>query len=180
MGRQINFFLHPDDQNEFDTLLRTSGDVLFLPYYYHTNEISTLPDSLIRDSKEEGRRVYLIRPIDLPEMELQYIEKFGVWIIQDINLPVLHYDRCFYESNEIYRGRLYFQPKYVKDMQWVEKSADFVKWADNIINKARRKLRKHTIVARSGTYQEYVGKNAAVWIDTNKPISQSGGGSIKY
>ncbi len=180
MGRQINFFLHPDDQNEFDALLKSSGDVLFLPYYYHAKEIFTLPDSIIRDIGKEGSRVYLIRPSVLPEIKLQYVESLGYWLIQDNELPVLHFDRCIYNPNEIYRGRLYFQPQYIKGMQWVEKSPDFLKWADNIIKKARRKLKRHTIVASGGTYQEYVGKNAAVWIETNKAKSQKGGSSIKF
>jgi len=101
MGRQVNFFLHPDDQHEFDSLLGSSGDVLFLPYYYHSKAISTLSDSVVRDIKKEGRRVYLIRTSDLPKMKLEHIEKFGYWLIKDNELPVLHFDRCFYKTNEI-------------------------------------------------------------------------------
>lgn len=180
MGRQVNFYLHGEDQNDFDALLRSCGDPVILPYYYYKNEISAVPDTLMRDKKKEGDRVYLVRSSDIQEMQLQYDEYYGFWNLNDDVLPVLHYERCINTENEIYRGRLYFQPKYVKNMEWVAKSDDFVKWADNVINKARRKLKRHTFDSGGYNYQEYVGESAASWIEKNRPEPKMGGTFIKF
>ena len=47
MGRQINFFLHTDDQDEFDKFLKPFGDVILLPYYHYNNKISTVADTIV-------------------------------------------------------------------------------------------------------------------------------------
>ena len=74
MGRQINFFLHQDDQDEFDKLLKSFGEVVLLPYYHFDNKISTVTDTLIRDVRKEGTRVYLVRLQDFKDIKLHRIE----------------------------------------------------------------------------------------------------------
>ncbi|MEI3800517.1 MULTISPECIES: hypothetical protein [unclassified Chitinophaga] len=178
MGRQVNFFLHPDDQNDFDILLKSFGEVRILSYYHYDNKISTVDDTLIRGI-EEGGRLYLVRPQDFESMKLWHIEKFNYWLLKDNELPVLHFDRCGFDGNELHRGRLYFQPQYAENMQMVNKSEDFIEWADNIIKVVRRKLKKHKFDMGGWGYAEYVGKNALGWIENNNPTSCGGGSSLK-
>ncbi len=142
MGR-INFYLHPDNYREFEDLLKATGDIIFLPYFHYDGKVQTVDTTIPVDFRKEGTRIYLVRQQDLKLMELDHIEKFGYWLIADNHLPVLHYDRCGFDNDKIIRGRLYFQPSFVKDMQWVNKSEDFVSWADNVIKIARRKLKKY-------------------------------------
>src|SRR5437870_1183518 len=145
MGRQVNFFLHEDDQLEFDLLLKSFGEVILVPYFQYQSKISTVGDTIIRDIKTEGSRVYLVKPRDFISLQLEHFEKFGYWLLKDNQLPVLHFDRSVFNGDSIKRGRLYFQPQFVNDLGWVNKSEDFVKWADNIIKKVRRKLKIHRI-----------------------------------
>ena len=113
MGRQINFFLHQDDQLAFDKVLKGFGDIVLLPYYHQNNKVSTVEDTLVRDYNTEGRRVYLIRRLDFRNIPLKHIEKFGYWLVDDHTLPVLHFDRGVTRDNTIERGRLYFQTDYL-------------------------------------------------------------------
>lgn len=168
MGRQINFFLHPDDQKDFETILTSTCEVSFLPYYHFDNKVRTIHDTIINDFKKEGKRVYVVRHPDLIHIRLQHIEKFGYWLVDDNELPVLHYDRCIFENNKITSGRLYFQPQFVRDMQWVPKSDEFVNWADNLIKTARRKLKKYKFDMGGWSYSEYVGKQTELWLDKTK------------
>jgi hypothetical protein len=179
MGRQVNFYLHGEDHNEFDALLRSCGGPVILPFYYPEKHVSAVPDTLMRDKEKEGKRVYLVRPVDFPQMQLRYHEYYGNWNLDENALPVLQYDRCVNTEHEIYRGRLYFQPHYLKNGEWAFHSAEFVKWANNFINKARRKLKKQTFDSGGYNYQEYVGKSAASWIEKNKP-EPKGGGTLIY
>ena len=119
------------DAGEFDKLLKSFGDVVFLPYYHYDNKVATIKDTIVRDALKEGSRVYLVRPQDLKVIKLTHIEKFGYWLVDDNSTPVLHFDRSVFKENTIHSGRLYFQPQFVKDMSFVKKSDDFVNWADN-------------------------------------------------
>ncbi len=168
MGRQINFFLHPEDHDDFDKLLKSFGDVIQLPYYHFDNKISTVEDTMIRDLKKEGSRIYLVRPEDFKQIKIRHIEKFNYWLVDDNTLPVLHFDRSVFRDNIIYSGRLYFQPQFVENMQWVKKSDDFVNWADNIVKTVRRKLKKHKHQMGSYNYTAYLGENALEWLDKTK------------
>jgi hypothetical protein len=170
MGRQINFFLHRDDQADFDRLLKTFGDIVLLPYYHYDNKVSTIEDTLVRDRIKEGRRVYLIRRSDFKDIPLTHIEKFGYWLVDDRILPIVHFDRGVTTDAKIERGRIYFQPDFVdsKEMRMIKKSDDFIKWADNIIRTVRRKLKKYKHNIGAYSYTEYLGDNADKWRELNR------------
>lgn len=169
MGRQVNFYLHQDDQIDFDRLLKTLGDIVLLPYYHYDNEVSTTEDTLVRDVKNEGRRVYLIRRVDFKNIPLTHIVKFGYWLVDDLELPVVHFDRGITTDSKIERGRLYFQTDFVnsKEMRMVKKTDDFIQWADHIIKTVRRKLKKHKFMQGPYAYNEYFGEHALAWKERN-------------
>jgi hypothetical protein len=169
MGRQVNFYLHQDDQAEFDSMLRSRGEFIMVPFYHYTNIIVPAPDTIIRDLKKEGERVYLVRPEDFKYLRLEYFNYGGYWLIDEQAAPVLHFDRCAFEPNGIKRGRLYFQTYFVQDGQWRSHTPEFVKWADGFINLARRKLLKRQYISGKWKYKDYVGKNAMTWIQEKKP-----------
>ncbi len=179
MGRQINFFLHKDDQVEFDSILKSFGDIKLVPYYHHQNNISTVNDTIIRDIKSEASRIYLVRPEDFESLQLKYYENLGVWLLNDVDAPTLHFDRSFFQGNSIHRGRLYFQPQFVRDMQWISQSKNFIEWADKIIKSFRRKLIRHKFDFDGWGYSEYVGKHALQWIIENNPQSLGGGSELR-
>ncbi len=164
MGRQINFFLHPDDQEDFDRLLKSFGDLVLFRDYNYSDEVTIVKDTLIRDIDKEKYRVYLIRPADFKDFPLKHVEKFNYWYVESSSLPVLHFDRSVYRDNKIQRGRLYFEPKYVDDTGWVNKSDDFINWADKIIKTVRNRLKKYKSQMGSSTYTEYLGANALKWL----------------
>ena len=116
MGRQINFYLHPDDYQDFEDLLKATGEIIFLPYFHFDGKVRTVETTIPVDLIKEGSRVYLVRKQDFKQIELNHIEKFGYWLVADNHLPVLHYDRCGFDNDKIIRGRLYFQPSFVNDV----------------------------------------------------------------
>jgi len=170
MGRQINFFLHPDDQKDFDDLLRTFDNICFLSYYNKTNKPTIIADTIIREQIVEGSRVYLARKQDLKNLNFTFIEKFNYWLIDDSSNPLLYFDRCVSNDNYINSGRLYFQPKYVKNLQWVNQSDDFVKWSDKIISNVKKKLKKYKYKYETSSYEytAYLGNQAMQLLIENK------------
>ena len=174
MGRQVNFFLHPDDQQEFDTFLKTFDDLILISYYHHSDKLNLISDTIVRDFISEGTRVYLARQSDLSKITLNYIAPQKYWLVNS-HSPTLDFDRSIFRENTIQSGRLYFQPKFVKDMQWVDQPADFVKWSDNIIKAARKKLKKYKYDLGNYSYTALLGTNALDWMNTNNADIQGGG-----
>ncbi len=177
MGRQINFFLHPEDQPLFDIFFKDFGDLLILPYYHHSNKVSIISDTIVGDHRKEGIRVYLIRKKDFKSIKLKYIQKFDYWLVDD-NSPILHFDRCILRDNKILKGRLYYQPRYADKKNWFDKPEDFVLWADKIIKNTRRKLIKHKHTIGAYTYTEYLGQNAIAWMKNNNAEIGAAGGEL--
>lgn len=181
MGRQINFFLHQDDQADFDLLLKSLGDIVLVPYYHYDKKVATIADTIVRDIKKEGVRVYIIRKSDFKDIKLKHIEHFGYWLVDDNSLPVIHFDRSVTSDGTIKSGRLYFTVDYVNTdkMIMIRKSEDFIKWADNVIKTVRRKLVKHKHIMGTYTYTEYLGQHAAKWKEFNKAEIAAAGAELK-
>ncbi|KAF0200975.1 MAG: hypothetical protein FD170_3007 [Bacteroidetes bacterium] len=180
MGRQINFFLHPDDQNDFNSFLKSFDDICFLSYYHKTENPTIIDDTLIRDHIKEGSRVHLIRKQDLKDIRFHFIEKFNCWLIDNNSSPVLDFDRCITWENYLHRGRLYFQPKFVDNLQWIEKNADFVKWSDFIISKTRRYFKKfkYKYEGSSYEYNAYLSEKAMSLLTDKKAALGLNGDSL--
>lgn len=166
MGRQVNFFLHKEDQLSFDKLLKTWENSVLLRYKTDKAELSIL-DSSISESGDVSR-ICLARREDLHEVIMQFIASQNYWLIDSTCSPVIELDRSLCTDESIRRGRLYFQPRYVAEMEWVEKSKDFNDWADNIIRTVRRKLKKYKHQMGRHTYSEYLGEHALRWVQENK------------
>ena len=181
MGRQINFFLHQDDQDDFDKLLKSFGDILLLSYYHYDNKVTTVKDTIIRDLVKEERRVYLIRTNDFNKVRLTHITNFGYWLVDDNALPVIHFDRCVTTDDKIQSGRLYFTVDYLDSdkMVMIKKTDDFIKWADNVIKTVRRKLIKQKYNMGPYTYTEYLGQHAVKWKEQNKAEIGAAGAELR-
>jgi len=179
MGRQINFFLHPGDHGGFDELLKSFGDVVLFRHYQYSDVLTTIDDTLIRDIDKEKNRVYLMRPTDFKGIGLEYVENHHYWYVNNRSLPVLHFDRSVYNNKSIQRGRLYFEPRYVKDTEWVNKPDDFIHWADKILKTVRSRLKKYKYQMGNSNYTEYLGACALKWLqETEARVTSAGCESI--
>lgn len=179
MGRQVNFFLHPDDQADFDFFLKKTGDIVFIPYFHSTNKLTVIDNPVMNDCITRESRVYLARKKDLPLIGLHYMEAQKHWLVNS-DAPVLHFDRCILRENAIDCGRLYFQTSYLKDMRWAFKPDESIKWADTIIRATRRKLNKYTYERGKYTYSALLGNAALEWLKNNDAnVSNTGTSIIK-
>ncbi len=168
MGRQINFFLHDDDQPQFEQIIKSCGDVLFIPHCHNQDIISTLNTSVIIDRERYGNTLHLVRPVDFNKIELRYIDKLNHWIIDHKGkYPIVDFERSIKFDNHISRGRLFFKTSFGQDDNLIKKNDDFVKWGNSLIRKFRKNLIKHRITDNNRFYDLYVGEKALEWIMTN-------------
>jgi hypothetical protein len=175
MGRQINFFLHQDDQGSFDELLKSFGDVVLFRHYHYSNDLNRIGDTLIRDIDKEKIRVYLMRPTDFKDIQLKHVENHHYWYVNNRSLPVLHFDRSVFSEKRIERGRLYFEPRYLIDSEWVSKPDDFIHWADKILKTVRSRLKKYKHQMGNYHYTEYLGASALKWLKETEAKVESAG-----
>lgn len=90
MGRQINFYLHPADYVELEDVRKSSGEVVFLPYYHYNNTVRTVEDTISSDKHQNGERIYVVRKADYKNIRLKHIDKFGYWLLDRYIIPTLY------------------------------------------------------------------------------------------
>ncbi|MEZ4265912.1 MAG: hypothetical protein R3F39_06000 [Myxococcota bacterium] len=163
MAKQVNLFLHPDDQAEFDRLLRSFGDVGFVPEFQRSAQVATVPDSLAPAARVdvEGSRLLLLHPDDVNSLRL--VPSGDHWLVDLAPLSAVHFDRSVLRDDRIVQGRLYFEPRYVRDGQRVDKPAAFVARADQLLRGARRHLQRLEQEVGGHKSVAHIGAAALVW-----------------
>jgi hypothetical protein len=84
----------------------------------------------------------------------------------------MDFSRCEVYDNELQKGRLYFELKYVENEQWIEKNADFIKWADSIIAKSKKYFIKYKYKFEGSPYEYllYLSPTSMKLIEENKSV----------
>lgn len=158
MGRQVNFFMHPDDLKEFQREFLENSSILSI----NSRSKSSVPEILetTQMSGENGSwlQIFLVQKENFSEVKMQYIKDQNYWMVDDSISPVIEFDRCYFDEKILRRGRIYFQTGFY-DMKekWKERSEEFIKWADSLLRWIRKKYKRD---ARSGFY---IGHYAEKW-----------------
>lgn len=165
MGRQLNFFLMPEDLAVLESAVRSAGQVKFLRSRHSTKNLEVL-DSLVITRDQMGHvdlRAYLCRPDDLQQVTLRYVPNQEHFVVQP-GSPVIEVDRCFFDGKFLHRGRLYFfTTNYTP--------ADFTRWASRVFRSVRNSLVRQE--AFGGYY--YFGQIARRWVEESDAHLVSGG-----
>lgn len=136
-----------------------------------------MKDSL-RQNESEDLSIYLARKEDLEDIQFKFLPTQNYWYLDSLHSPVIQYSRCYFTDTIIRRGRLWFQPGAYVDAEWVNKNHEFIEWADNIIKKVRRNLKRYKHQLGEYTYSEYVGATTLKWAHENKAEILSGGNEL--
>jgi hypothetical protein len=149
MGRQVNFYMHPNDLLEFEADLRSRSTIYLLQSKWPSSEpcyVSSTHLKLGQRLDLTDLTVYLCRQEDAKHLAVQHRSSLGYWTV-DIRLsPVLEFWRSYFDGKVLKRGRLYYKPE--------GRTPGFVKWADSLIRRVRRTYIKEDF---------YVGPHAAKW-----------------
>jgi hypothetical protein len=178
MGKQVNFFLHTNDMKDFYEILK-SHNVVFLPIEFVDEKIITLEK--FPDDYQES--MFLVRKEDLDKVKLYEADsgKFkGKWRIDNTKSQGIEFEAGRYlpeslpDKELISRGRLYFQPDYLNENQKLVKYDEtFIKWADALLNKVRRKLVKRKEIG-GFISNFYLGKYADEWVNNANDVAAGG------
>lgn len=169
--------MNKEDQTYFDNLLATWENLVFINDISLDGEVAIISDSLLLNESED-LNFYLARREDLNDIQLKFLPSQYYWYVDSLQSPVIKYSRCYFTDTMIRRGRLWFQPGAYKDSEWIDKNQDFVEWADTIIKKIRRKLKRYKHQKGEYTYSEYVGESTLKWAQENNAEILSGGNEL--
>jgi len=156
MGKQINFYMLPEDEKKFIAYVLQRNNVVMITAPFESkspNIISSLPEPF---SEPFWRSIYFWDKNVNGKLETKYIEKQGYFLIDALMSSVIEFSRSFMRDNFLVRGRIWAQPKYWKGDEIVFKGKNFENW----FNAVTRWIRKH--------YQriselEYIAPHALEW-----------------
>jgi len=101
-----------------------------------------LKDFALEGNDLGGRRAYLVRPQELPEMRLRDIETRSYKAIDVDRSPVIEFDGCRRLGDRITEGRMYVISNYFEGQTLIRKDEGFLRWTEKLMTKARRTLKK--------------------------------------
>lgn len=163
MGRQFQLYLLPSDAIALVDRLREKFDAkVFANYRYEHEQFETtspIRENPARGSKPASTSVscYLAPPFS--KIERNYYPKPNWWVI-DSDSEGVEFTGCEFDGSTLIRGRLYYQTNVVRDLQYVSKSSQFIKWAEAVYRDTKRFLHYEKRI------DAYVGKGALAFRET--------------
>jgi len=161
MGRQIRFYLSDHDE---DLLLRKLFSKMEgIRYIDDTIKTNRLSASSVLDAVpplgewKTRPKFYLCREADVGAIRLQKVRSRDYFYVDEHESNVVEFLRSYRESNSYHPGRVYYVAKFFKsDGMVVEKSLDFVRWAEKLFKVVRSCVKSQRIGLG------YAGPDAAV------------------
>lgn len=143
MGKQICFFMGPEDEKKFIELVLAQQDML------------------VRKKLKDGEIDPVKDPLNTNESQLFIISKQAKIIIRshgflnETESDVIEFDRCKRDNNKIKEGRLWIEMKYWdKQEQLITKE----KWFNDRFEFYRRWIKKRYRISKNKGY--YIGEEA--------------------
>ncbi len=162
MGHQINYYMTPKDIETLEQRFRERIDFIAVPWRCES-EVPPKTSSLsLEYNGVRERGLYLVRPHELSQIVTKYIDNQHYWAVQGAPSPIVEFDVCFFDSNILRRGRVYYVDRFLNaNQEWVTKSEEFRKWARSIFSIIKKSLKP---LKPGDRFTEYIGEDAAKWV----------------
>jgi hypothetical protein len=141
MGKQIRFFMEPEDESSF------LGDIGSLgPYYVIRTSYSPDAEPVV-PLEDVGRlegnlsiyNLALVQPDDMHKIKNR-ISNDNLYHVDLSNSPVIQFNRCRRESSWLRNGRLWFQESLLTSENQIErKTPIFCQWARSVLDWVKRR-----------------------------------------
>jgi len=149
MGKQINFFMLPEDVVEIDAKVKELG-LTIIADRMPTEEIIVL-DSLVNDF----HCVYLLYKEDLKNVGFDYYENHKEYIIHPMHIPGIEYSRTLNLKDKklITLGRIFY------DKDYYDKQHNYIAKSETLTNNIEKLFRwfRNKFKQKVGSYP--IGKN---------------------
>jgi len=151
LGRQINFYMSKEVENEFFKFLKKEN-FEFLIRDNKNNVLTRLYE--IKYSEFNQNYAYLYKP----EYGEYFIEEEPFVDIEPITSPVIEFIRTYINNDEktITRGRIWIETKYYDSSgELVEKNAEFIKDYNRLVRWIKKNVPFREIIQEDYVEKEY-------------------------
>jgi len=159
MGRQINFFMMPEDVAELDKKIKELGLVI-LDDCMPTDSI-VIHNSLLKTLTPTS---YFALPNELEKITTTHLEKRNLFIINQMRSPAIEFSQSIIinDTNKMASGRFFFDAMYFdKNNEYISVSDDLKKCNDKLFSWFKRKYQNG---CKNGLY---ICTHAQHWIIQN-------------
>lgn len=157
MGRQVNFYMLPEDEKQFIEFVRSTGDIAVYNWKNETPyppEILEFPPPFSVPSSFD----YCIFNKSLGSaVKTTFIEKQGYYTIDMTNSLVIEFSRCGLKNNKLREGRIWAEFKIVVGNSFQGKEEEFLKWYQKIARWIKRNYKR----MENGWY---IGPKTEEWV----------------
>jgi hypothetical protein len=140
MGRQIHFYMLPEDRNEFLRVVQERDPIVVITRDSDSADIQPAPSSDVGSDKT----LCLWNTKLLPHLERKWIPEPGYYRVDSLKTPILEFTSSFIATWEgkpaLCQGRLFgnFEP-------YLGKPEDFEKWYESLVDWIRQHYRKNPV-----------------------------------
>lgn len=164
MGRQVNFYMMPDDVADLESHFKAVGDIVFLAVRMsgpQPREEATLEPL----SGDFGMR-YLVRRPDLSKLRIQHVAEQGDYAISAPFSPVVEFSRSRLddEMGRLAPGRMYVSTSVWDGSTQIIATPEFLTWAGTLFD-AIKKNKAYCAMKEPGRRGFYISRRAAAWRD---------------
>jgi hypothetical protein len=139
MGRQVRFFMDRNDEKRFVEFVRSSRDVVILPYDSPDPRFPPLNDLPDYSSDNFSFMLWLFNPRVSSRLETDYVPEQHHYTIDRDTSSVVEFSRTIREGNIVRPGRLWAEFKYLDpDRKWALKEPEFKKWYESLAKWIRK------------------------------------------
>ena len=109
-GRQVNFYMLPADQLEFEDWLKTKHDVCFIKGRLKSREVEIVPSLAAQEMSKTPffDTTYLVREVDSKQIFFRHVWTDNFWTVDTWLSPVVEFWRCYYDGEILRRGSLHY------------------------------------------------------------------------
>ncbi|HPS89446.1 MAG TPA: hypothetical protein PLC35_05675 [Methanosarcina vacuolata] len=172
-SNQINFFTLPEELLKFEEIL-LKHDALFIKQpIYDLNDIYT-NTTLYEKHESQFSKIYLTTKEFRKNIIIEKVEKQSYYLVNVLLSEVVEFSRGGFlhnNFNRLERGRLYYISSYFENNLQVEKSAEFIKWANTITSIIKREI----LTKRKTNSVSYLSKKVEDWMVVNNAIIHKSG-----
>lgn len=161
MGRQVNFYMMPEDLAEFEDALSARGNIVFLAEPMPGPSLREV-EGLDRLEGDFGGRA-LARRQDLERIQTVVVPSTGMMMLKASESPVVELSRSRFDdaTGKLTSGRLWFMTPGRGDVGF-DPGEDFLSWADSILAHIR-KNKKYTMMKDPDHKGIYISDRVREW-----------------
>ncbi len=144
MGRQFRFYILPSDVNSLVEQLQKRFEAKLLLDYSPSFELFEIDSPFGADKARDleplsAHTRYYLAP-QFGHIDRRYYEKPDWWVI-DSESEGIEFSGCKFNGTALAIGRLWYETNVVRDLRFVSKSIEFLKWAEGVYRYTKKCLR---------------------------------------